>query len=446
MKVCEFEKNEYYSNAENDKIKLLCNLNDQEKPLINENNCGKLQIILDDIRGDLEENLISKKQLEEFLNIKNENSQNAEDKIEKVEKQNPIIQKLALIKIILPKYDPVEKYGNYIKIIKDINNKIKELNYIKNSLIIFHKTTYNNEIRNITNIINNIETKTIKEFNVDKTQQDIKELTGLKPTCDEINKVKDFLLFKKIFEKAKGKDQEERFKNALDKLKMIKKSFEDTKFNIETIFKFEDAEDSTKFQNIFENIKDELSKKEDSQSDKFINQMIDYFNIKEENKKKDLIIIIKSKKYEIVVKSIKFFCEDCLKKKLTSLPDNIELSNMNLTDLRRTLKDLKEPKKYIYDYEFESDSPFYEVFTSFYDRKEAIDILLDKIKNKSDFNNLKSKLDPTNRSISIKDIEDATACLNQFEQIKEKNGLEIIEHIKYLNEETIKKMISYSKH
>ena len=451
MKVCEFEKNEYYSNFENDKIKLLCNLNDPEKPIINENNCGKLQIILDDIRADLEENLISKKQLEEFLNIKNENLENVEDK-EKIkniynnEKKNPIIQKLALIKIILPKYDPIEKYGNYIKIITDINNKIKELNYIKNSLIIFHKNKFNNEIRNITNIINNIENKTIKEFNVDKTQQDIKDLLELKTTCDEINKVKDFLLFKKIFEKAKGIDQEERFKDALGKLKMIKKSFEEEKFNIETIFKFEDAEDSKKFENIFENIKDELSKKEDSQSDKFINQMIDYFNIKEENKKKDLIIIIKSKKYEIVVKSIKFFCENCLKKKLTSLPNDIELSKMNLTDLRRTLKDLKEPKKYIYDYEFESDSPFYEVFTSFYDRKEAIDILLDKIENKSDFNNLKYKLDPTNRSISIKDIEDATACLNEFAKFKEKNGLEIIEHIKYLNEGTIKKMISYSKH
>jgi len=316
MKVCEFEKNEYYSNSENDKIKLLCSLNDPEKPIINENNRGKLQIILDDIRADLEENLISKIQLEEFLNIKNENSENVEVK-EKTknfynyEKKNPIIPKLALIKIILPKYDPIEKYGNYIKIITDINNKIKELNYFRNLIIIFHKNTFNNEIRNITNIINNIETKTIKEFNVDKTQQDIKELTKkLKTTCDEINRVKDFLLFKKIFEKAKGKDQEERFKDALGKLQMIKKSFEEAKFNIETIFKFEDAEDSKKF----ENIKDELSKKEDSQSDRFINQMIDYFNIKEENKKKDLIIIIKSKKYEIVVKSIKFFCEDCLKK------------------------------------------------------------------------------------------------------------------------------------
>ena len=54
MKVCEFETNEYYSNYENDKIKLLCKLNDPDNPIINENNCGKLQIILDDIKTDLE--------------------------------------------------------------------------------------------------------------------------------------------------------------------------------------------------------------------------------------------------------------------------------------------------------------------------------------------------------------------------------------------------------
>lgn len=131
----------------------------------------------------------------------------------------------------------------------------------------------------------------------------------------EINKVKDFLLFKKIFEKSKGKDQEERFIYALDILKSIKTSFEKTK-DIETIFKFKlvKEEDSRKFENIFEYIKDELSKREDSQSDIFIKKMIEYFDINDENKKKDLVIIIKSKKYEMIVKSIKFFIQDGLKK------------------------------------------------------------------------------------------------------------------------------------
>ena len=444
MKVCEFEKNEYYSNYENDKIKLLCKLNDIDNPIINENNCGKLQIILDEIKSDLEEYSITKKQLEEFLNRNKYSEKGKEEAKIEINYNNPIIQKLALIKIILPKFDPQAKYGDYIRLITDINKKIQELKYIKNSLIVFHKRTFNEQIKNLTNIINNIETKTIKEFYVDKMQQDITELCELKTKCDEINKVKDFLLFKKILEKSTGRDQEDRFNDALAKLKFIKTSFEKKK-NIETIFKFEleKEEDSKKYANMFENIKDELSKREDSQSDKFIKQMIDYFIINDENKRKDLIIIIKSKKYEMIVKSIKFFIEDGLKKKLKTLPNNIELSKMNLSDLRRTLQDLKD--RYIYDYEID-DPFFYEVFTSFYDKKEAIDYLLSKINAKTNFDGLKDKLDPTNRSISIKDIEDSTSCLNQFTELRNKDDIQIIEYLKVLDKDTIKKIISFSKH
>jgi len=156
-----------------------------------------------------------------------------------------------------------------------------------------------------------------------------------------------------------------------------------------------------------------------------------------------LIIIIKSKKYEMIVKSIKFFIEDGLKKKLKTLPNNIELSKMNLSDLRRTLKDLKD--RYIYDYEID-DPFFYEVFTSFYDKKEAIDYLLSKINAKTNFDGLKDKLDPTNRSISIKDIEDSTSCLNQFTELRNKDDTQIIEYLKDLDKDTIKKIISFSKH
>ena len=59
MKVGEFEKNEFYSNYENDKIKLICKLNEQE--IINRNNCGELINIIDDIMADLENNLLTKK-------------------------------------------------------------------------------------------------------------------------------------------------------------------------------------------------------------------------------------------------------------------------------------------------------------------------------------------------------------------------------------------------
>ena len=438
MKKCEFEKGEYYSNYENKKIKLLCYLN--KEGILDINNCGNLQNILDDIKNDLEIGLISKRKLEDFLYKKRKIAKNDDNKNEEGKKyesnekdKNEIIQKLGLIKIILNDYDPFAKYGVLIKTITDINDKIDDLNYIKNSLIIFHRNKHIKDIQKITNIINNIETKPIKEFRSQEMKQSIEELLDLRTTADEVNKVRDFLLFKKIFEKAQGKDQSERFKDGIDKLNKLKDSFKKNSTNIEEIFKDKD------FEKIFTNIKEELSKKEESKSDKFIEQMIDYFDVKDESEQNNLKIMIKSKKYEMVVKSIKFFFENFPNKKLT-LPKNINLSEMKLSDLRKVLKKLEDDK--IYDYK--STSNFYIVFTSFYDKKEAIDFLLKKIDTNID--NLKDKLDPTNRSISIKDIDDANECLNQFKKIKNLNDIKIIEHIQNLEEETIKKFVSYSKH
>ena len=446
LKKCDFDKEEYYSNLENKKIKLICYLNEAGK--LDINNIGNLQNTLDEIKNDLEKGLISKKKLEEFLyrkkkdiknvvGIKEENKEKKEkeEKEEKNEQQKNVQQKLGLIKLVINDYDPIKSYGELKKTILDINKKITDLDSIKNSLIIFHRNTYNREIRDLTNIINEIETKPIKDFRSQSMKVSIDNLLKLKATSDEIYKVKDFLLFKKIFEKAQGKDQADRFKDALDKLNKIKSSIknksEDNSINIEIIFK--------EFENIFKNIKEELSKEEESKSDKFIEQMIDYFNIKDDEEKENMKIIIKSKKYEMDVKSIKFFFENFSNKKLT-LPKNIDLSTMKLEDLKRTLNKLKNDN--IYDYE--SNSFFYKVFTSFYDKKEAIDFLIKKINTNMD--NLKDKLDPTNRSISIKDIDDAFECLNQFKQLIDLNSSEIIGHLKELDEETIKKFVSYSKH
>ena len=232
---------------------------------------------------------------------------------------------------------------------------------IKNSLIIFHRKQYGAEIKELTKIISDIETKPIKEFKSQKMKEDIDKLLKLKQKCEDINKVKDFLLFKRMFEKAKGKDPEERFKDAKDKLDKIKDLFKEKSsnkeesLNIEIIFQ--------KFEDIFKNIKEELSKKEESKSNEFIEQMVDYFDIKNEETKKDLSIIIKSQTYEMVIKSIKFFFENFSNKKLT-FPKNMELSKMNLKDLKRTLEQLN--KDNIYNYQ--SNSPFYKIFTSFYEK------------------------------------------------------------------------------
>ena len=464
MKKCEFEKEEFYSNTENKKIKLLCYLNDKGKLDIKYND--KIEILLDDIRNDLESETgsITKKKLEEFLNLKQEDSQDEyEDKAKKeVDKKleekkdendekekNKIIQKLSLIRLVLENYDPVKNYGDLKNIVKEINETIKDLNFIKNSIIIFHRKQYEMQIRQLNEIINEIEAEPIKEFKIQAKKDKRDALLGLKQISLDINNVKDFLLFKKIYEKSTGNNQEARYNEAKSKLDEIKNLLTQTSNKEELSTKmFQSNNDPLsnieaiifdKYKNIFTEIKDELSKKEDSFSDKFIKQMVENCGITNEETKKDLSMIIKSKKYELVVKSIKFFFENFGNKELT-LPNNIELSTMRLYDLKIKLQNLKDDK--IYDYE--SNSSFYKVFTSFYEKKEAMDFLLDKINTNIDY--LKIKLDPTVKSISISDIEDAIQCLNQFRELKDKKSLKIIEYLKYLDEETIERFVRYSKH
>ena len=116
---------------------------------------------------------------------------------------------------------------------------------------------------------------------------------------------------------------------------------------------------------------------------------------------------------------------------------------MNLKDLKRTLKVLKDDN--IFDYQ--SNNTFYRVFISFYEKKEALDFLISKINNDTDkfINNLKDKLDPTNRSISIKDIEDMVDCLKQLKNLISLENSKIIYYLKDLDEEKIKKFENYSK-
>ena len=464
MQKCEFKKEEFFSNEENKRIKLLCCLNEDGKLNILEKNniyARKLENTLDDIRNELEQGLIFKNLLETFLNKKKENDIKEKEKITKInedkldEKNNNeknaqinqksddnkkeiIKQKLGLIKLILKEYDPEKKYGEYTKTIDQINQSVETLNFIKDSLVIFHKNKYIKDIQKITNIINDIETKPVNEFKNETMKNSIQGLLKHLDLCNQIKKVKNFLLFKKIFENSQGKDQSERFEDGLKKLKNLKKLFDEKSSDIEVIF------NEKNFVNIFKNIKEELGRKVEAKSDEFINQMIDYFNIKDNKKQEELLIIIKSKKYETVVKSIKYFFDNLPNKKLI-LPKDIQLSEMNLKTLKGTLEQLL--KSNIYDYK--STSPFYSVFTSFYEKKEAIDFLLGKTKiDINDFSQkLKDKLDPTNRSITIRDIDDTVGCLIHFKYFISLTTSQIIDYIKGLNEheEEIRKFESYSK-
>jgi hypothetical protein len=184
-----------------------------------------------------------------------------------------------------------------------------------------------------------------------------------------------------------------------------------------------------------------------TKSKEFIGQMIDYFNIKNKSVINDLTILINSKKYEMIVKSIKYFFDNFSdKKKELILPENINLSEMNLKTLRNTLNDLKKTE--IYDHK--TNSPYYRVFISVYEKKEALDFLKRNIKsNDKEFKELSKKLqyklDPTNRSISIEDIKDTIECLKIFNSLIDLDAKGIIDYIKLLTEEQIKTFESFSK-
>ena len=435
LEKCKFTKEEFFSNQENYKIKTLCLLNKElfkeskyyflEQKEKGNKNFDDLEYILDNINRDLEYGRIIKKDLEKFLNIERKKS------------EEDVIEKLGLITLIISDYDPIKKFEEYKSNIYFINEKVKKLIYIKDSLMIFHRKIYIKDIQAIIILIDEIENAPIRNFKYGQMRESIEHFLMYDYLCQEINMVKDFILFKTIFKNEHGRDQAERFNNSIKCLRYLKKNLEENKSNIENVL-FNDK----KFAKIFNDIKEELSKKDESISNKLIEQMIDYFNINNSTMKKDLEIIIKSKKYEMIIKSIKYFFDNFLNKKLI-LPKDINLSKMSLIYLKQVLNQLKRDS--IYDYE--SRNTYYRVFISFYEKKEAIDFLFSIIKeNDGEFSNkLKDKLDPTYRSISIKDIDDTIKCLNHFRNLIDKNSSEIINYIKSLDEETIKIFENYSK-
>ena len=148
-----------------------------------------------------------------------------------------------------------------------MNKAIEKLNKIKESLCIFHRNRYKELIIEISNTINDIEINTIGNFNSQTMQNNIKKLQSKDELCKEIDKVRELSIFRIIFDNLPG-DQEKRFNNAKEKLNKITKSFISGE-DIETIY-----ENNNK---IFNLIKDELSKKNESDTNDFINQMIDHF-------------------------------------------------------------------------------------------------------------------------------------------------------------------------
>ena len=425
MKRCNFTKEEFYSNIENEKIALLCELNEKGKlKNICEENLNDIEKTIDKVHKDLEGEIQIKK-LEEFLR----------------NKDKQVIKRLGLINIILPDFDSHKEYVRLKETIERIKEDIFELSFIKNSLLIFFRNKHKNEIRNIIIIIKELQESSINNYKSEKTKEGIKNIKRLKDIAEDVEKVKDFLLFKVLYDEAHGSDEGKRFKEALDQLDDIKSLLFSDYFSASEIY--------NKKREIFNKIREILGKNE-SIADKFITQMIDYFKIKD---KKELIneitLIFKSKIYEMDLKSIIYFFEnlnyqkgnnkDKWNEKLSSKYKR--LSEMNLDDLKKSLVELKNSG--IYNYEKRNKS--YLLFNSLYEKKEAINFLLSK--RSQDSNLLYERIDPTkNRMITKNDIQATEECINIFNKFKQLNdNFQIFNYIKNLTEEQIYNFKIYSE-
>ena len=218
MKKCKFTKEEFYQKEENNKINLLCALYEKKKL---EKISGDIETTLNQIIEDLDKQEIDKKTLEEFFG-------NNEEVVKK---------RLGLIKLKMGIFEPENFYDKLKNTLNLIKNDIDTLSKIKKSLLIFQRETFQEEIRQMVEYINKLENIKIKDYNNDKIIDPIKKLKeNFDKKAKEVDLVQDFLLFKVIYENARGANQDVRFQKANEIMDEIKKSFREEKKSIDEIY------------------------------------------------------------------------------------------------------------------------------------------------------------------------------------------------------------------
>ena len=426
MENCQFTKEEFYSNNKNEKIELLCELNDKGRLKIDEENfIGNIEQTLRQIFKDLEGD-ITIKNLEEFLG--NEEKQ--------------AIKRLKLINIIMNDFVPEQKYIMLKKILEEIKAIIKKISWIKNSLLIFHRIKFQIEIRDMINIIKDIPEKSLNNFKDPKTKEKINNLMKLETTATNVEKVKDFLLFKVLYDEVNGNDQEKRFNIALNNLNELTVLFNSNN-NASLIYEKNKA--------IFDKVKEKLNNDE-SKVDSFIKQMTDYFAISEKKELIDeLTLIFKSKIFERDLKSTKYFFEntnyhknnyDKFNEKISN--KNKRLTEMNLAELKNSLKELKDNG--IYDYK-EENKKYCGLFSSLYEKKEAIEKQSKKKGEETNYyddeksegkHHKKKNTNETQTGISGKEEEEEQGETDSKEYSSYEEGMTN----KYISKKKIKKKLS----
>ena len=217
-----------------------------------------------------------------------------------------VIKRLKLIKLVLPGFNPKDKYEELKNKNEEINKEIEKLKYIKDNIIIYHKEFYQVTKKRLIDIIKNNQNKKLSDYKAGSIRELIQEIEkpddekgNLKDLANKVNKVKNFLLFNTIYEMNSGKDENKKFDNAFKELEKIGELLKK---------KIKVVDLNEQYKDPFKKIKEKLSNNEE-RSKEFIKYLIDYYAINDETLIDELTILFKSKKYEMDIKSIIFFFE-----------------------------------------------------------------------------------------------------------------------------------------
>ena len=366
------------------------------------------------------EGISKKSKLEEFL--KND--------------QSSIKERLSLIKILLSRFNPDDKFCELKKINDKINKDINKLKYIKDNIIIYYKEFYQDIIKRIIDVIKNNQNKKIFEYKNDSFRELIYEIENLKNIADKINRVKNFLLFNVIYEMNLGRDENNNFNKSCEILDEIGEYLKNKNDIIDL---------NKRYKEYFNKIKEKLANNGE-EADKFIENMKDYYSLKNINLIRDLTILFKIKKYELDINSIIFFFENYFEKDnqlWNEMLYHINYKNKWEEDFRNIKIDLYQLKENeIYDYK--TNYYYYKFFTSLYDKKEDAAFLFNK--TGEEILKLKDNILHIDTTINIKDILDTEKCLYEIHKMKNlKDNFKVLEYIKKMSRETISLFENLSK-
>ena len=454
-----FTKDEFFSSKKNPKISLLYQLYIKGKFVQNDEDYSEEIIkLLIDINNDIIKLNIKKKKLEEFLS----------------NEETIIRQRLSLIKILSENtVSPDEKLEELKKKNNDINNDIENIKFIYNNIKIYYKVDQKAMINKLFEAMKDNDNKEINQYKSGGKIGDLIkdcENSGLSETARRINKVKDFLLFKVIYEMNAGNKNDE--SNFMGAYKIFEKIGDFLKAN-------NDSTDVNKLyeenKDIFDKIRENLSINE-TEAEKFVDKLKSHYSITNEKLIDDLNILFKSKKYELEINSIiyffKFFKED--KTIITDWNNKIpetykDLSEKDFKTIKTILVKLQKDGIYDYQYEYKNENEnknkddnkneskikdnekvyynYNRIFTCLYGQKEAIDFIFEKINQKKlNLDYLKNKMQATSKTLNIKDVIDTEECICHINKMNlEKTNMERLNYIKSLKNKAIEQFENYSK-